>query len=639
MNAPVVGPARGMPVRCEHVGQTVVVAPLDARRHAGDLWAAFAGHDSLWDYMSYGPFADEKAFALWLGGREELSDPFYFTVIDRGTGRAVGLVTLMEIRPAHGVVEVGHIVFSPALQRTRAATEAIFLLGRHVFEDLGYRRFEWKCNALNAASRRAALRFGFSFEGVFRQHMIVKGRNRDTAWFSMLDSEWPVRKRAFEAWLAPENFDAGGRQRVSLSAYNALTLPSGLRRASLADRAALEALQAASYARNREILGVEPIPLLWDYGTVLATNEVWLLEEEGRLDGALILEPRQDDLLIESIAVAPHAQGRGIGNRLLEAALARAAELKRPVARLYTGAPLTRNIAWYGRKGFAIEREDVRPDRTVIHMARSTPPRSKGRLPRPQQASEEATMAGRLEGKRALVTAAGQGIGRAIAEAFVREGASVVATDLYTEKLQGLKGAEIRQLDVRSTPAVEALRAEIGAVDVLVNAAGFVHHGTVLECSEEDWDFSFDLNVKSMHRTIKAFLPAMLEKGAGSIINIASGASSVRGIPHRYVYGASKAAVIGLTKAVAADFIRKGIRANAICPGTVESPSLDERIATLAQKTGQAVEAVRQAFIDRQPMGRLGKPEEIAALAVYLASDESAFTTGQIHIVDGGFAL
>lgn len=248
-------------------------------------------------------------------------------------------------------------------------------------------------------------------------------------------------------------------------------------------------------------------------------------------------------------------------------------------------------------------------------------------------------MAGRLEGKRALVTAAGQGIGRAIAEAFVPEGASVVATDLYTEKLQGLKGAEIRQLDVRSTPAVEALRAEIGAVDVLVNAAGFVHHGTVLECSEEDWDFSFDLNVKSMHRTIKAFLPAMLEKGAGSIINIASGASSVRGIPHRYVYGASKAAVIGLTKAVAADFIRKGIRANAICPGTVESPSLDERIATLAQKTGQAVEAVRQAFIDRQPMGRLGKPEEIAALAVYLASDESAFTTGQIHIVDGGFAL
>lgn len=218
MNAPVVGPARGLPVRREHVGQTVVVAPLDARRHAGDLWAAFAGHDSLWDYMSYGPFADEKAFALWLGGREELSDPFYFTVIDRGTGRAVGLVTLMEIRPAHGVVEVGHIVFSPALQRTRAATEAIFLLGRHVFEDLGYRRFEWKCNNLNEPSRRAAMRFGFTYEGLFRQHMVVKGESRDTAWFSIIDSEWPLIRAANEAWLSEENFDREGQQLKSLQA-------------------------------------------------------------------------------------------------------------------------------------------------------------------------------------------------------------------------------------------------------------------------------------------------------------------------------------------------------------------------------------------------------------------------------------
>ena len=192
---------------------------------------------------------------------------------------------------------------------------------------------------------------------------------------------------------------------------------------------------------------------------------------------------------------------------------------------------------------------------------------------------------------------------------------------------------------MRSTEAVEALAREVGPIDVLFNCAGFVHHGSALDCSDADWDFSFDLNVKSMHRTIRAFLPGMLAKGGGSIVNIASAASSVRGIPNRYVYGASKAAVIGLTKAVAADFIRRGVRCNAICPGTVESPSLEGRISTLAAQSGQTVEAVKQAFVDRQPMGRLGKAEEIAALAVYLASDESGFTTGQIHLADGGFAL
>jgi 2-keto-3-deoxy-L-fuconate dehydrogenase len=252
-------------------------------------------------------------------------------------------------------------------------------------------------------------------------------------------------------------------------------------------------------------------------------------------------------------------------------------------------------------------------------------------------------MAGRLSRKLALVTAAGQGIGNAIAAAFVAEGANVVATDLDEKKLRGLRKAIRRPLDVRSTAAVKALAAEIsklhGPLDILVNCAGFVHHGTVLDCSEDDWDFSFDLNVKSMHRTIKAFLPGMIRKRAGSIVNIASGASSVRGIANRYAYGATKAAVIGLTKAVAADFIRKGIRANAICPGTIESPSLDERIATQAKATGQSVPAVRRGFVDRQPMGRLGTPEEVAMLAVYLASDESSFTTGHIHLVDGGFAL
>jgi 2-keto-3-deoxy-L-fuconate dehydrogenase len=245
----------------------------------------------------------------------------------------------------------------------------------------------------------------------------------------------------------------------------------------------------------------------------------------------------------------------------------------------------------------------------------------------------------RLQGKTALVTAAGQGIGRAIAEAFLREGAKVWATDLDVAKLEGLDGAEKRRLDVLSSADVDKLVTEAGPLDILVNAAGFVHHGTILECSDKDWDFSFDLNVRSMHRTIRAALPGMLEKGGGSIVNIASGASSVRGIPNRYVYGATKAAVIGLTKAVAADYIKRGIRANAICPGTIQSPSLDERISALAESTGQSLETVRQAFIDRQPMGRLGTAEEIAALAVYLASDEASYTTGHIHLADGGFAL
>jgi 2-keto-3-deoxy-L-fuconate dehydrogenase len=248
-------------------------------------------------------------------------------------------------------------------------------------------------------------------------------------------------------------------------------------------------------------------------------------------------------------------------------------------------------------------------------------------------------MAGRLKGKVALVTAAGHGIGRAIAKAFVAEGATVWATDVDVAKLEGIERAKRRKLDVLSDKQVAAFAEKVGPIDILVNAAGYVHHGTVLECDDKAWDFSFDLNVHSMHRTIKAFLPAMLEKGGGSIVNIASGAGSVRGIPNRYVYGTTKAAVIGLTKAVAADFIRKGIRANAICPGTIESPSLDDRIATLARNTKQPVDKVRQAFIDRQPIGRLGKPEEIAAMAVYLAGDESSYTTGQIFLVDGGFAL
>lgn len=251
-------------------------------------------------------------------------------------------------------------------------------------------------------------------------------------------------------------------------------------------------------------------------------------------------------------------------------------------------------------------------------------------------------MAGRLAGKVAFCTASGAGIGRATAIAFAREGARVIASDISLDALKGLRDegvAETYLLDVRNTKSVDDTAKRVGAIDILFNAAGFVHHGSVLECSDQDWDVSFDLNVKSMHRTIKAFVPAMLVKGAGSIVNIASGAGSVRGIPNRYAYGATKAAVIGLSKAVAADFIRKGVRCNAICPGTVQSPSLDGRISAQAKTLGKTDDEVRQMFIDRQPMGRLGTAEEIAAIAVYLASDESAFTTGQTFLVDGGFAL
>ena len=248
-------------------------------------------------------------------------------------------------------------------------------------------------------------------------------------------------------------------------------------------------------------------------------------------------------------------------------------------------------------------------------------------------------MAGRLAGKTAFLTAAGAGIGQATAQAFLAEGARVIATDLDAAKLDALPGAERHTLDVRSTQAVQAMASQVGAVDILFNCAGFVHHGDALNTSEEDWAFSFDINVSSMLRTIRAFLPAMLEKGGGSIVNMASVASSVRGLPNRYAYGASKAAVIGLTKSVAADFITRGVRCNAICPGTVQSPSLDGRIADLARSTGQSEEEARASFVRRQPMGRLGTAREIAMLAVYLASDESSFTTGQIHLADGGVAL
>lgn len=240
-------------------------------------------------------------------------------------------------------------------------------------------------------------------------------------------------------------------------------------------------------------------------------------------------------------------------------------------------------------------------------------------------------MSGRLQGKRAVITAAAQGIGRASAELFAREGAQVIATDLDEARLAGLEGCTLRKLDVTDAAAITALAAEVGPIDVLFNCAGYVHHGTILDCREEDWDFSMNLNVRSMYRTIRAFLPGMLERGSGAIVNMSSVSSSVKGVPNRFVYGTSKAAVIGLTKSVAMDFVGRGIRCNAICPGTVETPSLEDRISAQGDPA-----AARQAFVARQPMGRLGTPMEIAALALYLASDESAYTTGAIHVIDGG---
>lgn len=244
-------------------------------------------------------------------------------------------------------------------------------------------------------------------------------------------------------------------------------------------------------------------------------------------------------------------------------------------------------------------------------------------------------MSDRLKGKRAFVTAASAGIGRACALAFARQGAQVFATDIDENGLASLREhgiADVARLDVRDTKAVNAMADQIGAVDILLNAAGFVHNGTVLDCSDEDWDFSFDLNVKSMHRTIRAFLPKMLDNGGGAIVNIASAAGVIKAAPNRYVYAATKAAVGALTRAVAADFVGKRIRCNCICPGTIETPSMLGRAAA-AGPNGL------EMFVSRQPMGRLGTAEEIAHLAVYLASDESAFTTGVAHVIDGGWTL
>jgi 2-keto-3-deoxy-L-fuconate dehydrogenase len=250
-------------------------------------------------------------------------------------------------------------------------------------------------------------------------------------------------------------------------------------------------------------------------------------------------------------------------------------------------------------------------------------------------------MADRLKGKLAFCTASSAGIGKATAIAFAREGARVIASDIDDSGFEDLRKAGVAEcvkLDARDATAIEAQAKRVGPVDVLFNAAGFVHHGTILDCSDDDWDFSFDLNAKSMHRTIRAFLPGMLSKGRGSIVNIASTVGASKAAPNRYVYAATKAAIVGLSKGVAMDFIAKGVRCNCICPGTIDTPSLQHRVKALGKQMGSE-EKARRLFIERQPMGRLGRPEEMAHVAVYLASDESEYMTGSCITPDGGFTL
>lgn len=367
--------SRPRPQRRSHEGRTVRLEPLDPARHGDELFEAGPTSETLLRYLPERPFADRPAFQPWLEKAAASEDPLFFAAVDRATGRAEGRLSLMRIDAANGVIETGHLLFGPRLARTSGATEAVYLLARHAFDDLGYRRFEWKCNDLNAASKRAALRFGFAFEGVFRQHMVVKGENRDTAWYAMLDRDWPARRRTFERWLDPANFDAAGRQRLSLAALNASEIDSGengvrLRPAAPEDLGRLAELQRAAYAPNRAILGVEPLPLLFDYATLLGHYEAWIAEGEGGLAGALILDPHPDHLLIWSVATAPTARNQGLGARLLAAAETRARELGLDTLRLYTGEKLAGNVRWYHRHGYAIERVEELDDRRLVHMTK-----------------------------------------------------------------------------------------------------------------------------------------------------------------------------------------------------------------------------------------------------------------------------
>lgn len=351
-------------------GQYCRLEPLDVSRHLDDIWAANAGHDKVWDWLPTEQPKDKETYRALLAGMVENKTIVPFAVIDKADGKAKGHLWIMEIRPAHGVFEVGFITYSPSLQRTRAATEAIYLVGDYGFS-LGYRRYEWKCNNLNEPSKRAALRFGFQYEGLFRQHMVVKGKNRDTAWFSILDGEWPVRAQAFRRWLAPENFDAQGGQKRSLGDFNAISSLAGkvgLRRASLADIPAILALKNAAYTPNESIIGVPSLPRIADYAQVVAEHEVWLAESEGSLDAALVLDIEPEDFTVWSVAVSPDAQGRKLGAALMSFADERARALGYVSVHLYTNAKLVQRIGWYERLGYAVTHHQDLADRRLTHM-------------------------------------------------------------------------------------------------------------------------------------------------------------------------------------------------------------------------------------------------------------------------------
>lgn len=358
-------------------GRFVRLEKLDPARHADDLARELTGPRAapLYDWLPDPPPQDEDEVRAWARKAADSTDPFFYAVIDKASGRAVGRMSFLRIDPANGVIEVGHVLYGPSLQRTPAATEAQVLFMRHVFDDLGYRRYEWKCNALNAPSRRAALRFGFSFEGVFRQHMIVKGRNRDTAWFAMIDAEWPMLKRAFETWLDGVNAGPGGGQRVPLGLLTAHEVQAGpvrLRRADRRDRAAIEALTERAYVPNESLIGVVSLPRAADYGDVLDRMEVWLAEGARGLEGLAILET-EGPFTLWSVAVDPAAQGRGLGNVLLGFAEQRARQLGFAEVCLYTHEKLAPRIAWYERRGYERRGIEDLPDRRAVHLSKILP--------------------------------------------------------------------------------------------------------------------------------------------------------------------------------------------------------------------------------------------------------------------------
>ena len=373
--------ARPLPERRVLDGQYCRLEPLDPARHGEALFAASMapGAEERHRYLFEGPM-ERAPFQAWLEGRAASSDPLFFAVIDKATGRAEGRQTFMRIDPVHGVIEIGSILWGPAMARSRLATEALFLFARHAFDDLGYRRFEWKCHNANLPSKRAALRFGFAYEGLFRQHMVAKGGNRDTAWFSMIDTEWPALRAGYEAWLTPANFLPDGSQirdlRACLDDARGATLPqeftaAGLRRAGMADLDRLIALQEACYAANRKAIGRTPIPLEWDYRQVLAEWECFVSEAGDRFETALIGALTPTHYMIESLSVHPDAQARGLGRGLLAAGEARARQYGRSQVRLLTNAKLQRNVDWYLAKGYGIERIERHADREILHFIKN----------------------------------------------------------------------------------------------------------------------------------------------------------------------------------------------------------------------------------------------------------------------------